>query len=132
VASAAAFDQYIDEHRLMGARCKQCSRLYVPPRAICPQCHGDQLEWAESSGKGKLAAFTVIYSGPAFMLEQGFDHSQPYISGIVMLEEGSAIRAGITGLDATRPESINIGTALQNYFAEPGADEKKKDLSGIP
>lgn len=43
-----------------------------------------------------------------------------------MLEEGSAIRAGITGLDATRPESINIGTALQIYFAEPGADEKKK------
>lgn len=124
--SAAAFDQYIDEHRLMGTRCKQCSRLYVPPRAICPQCHAAQLEWAETSGKGKLAAFTVIYSGPAFMLEQGFDRSHPYISGIVMLEEGLAISARITGLDASRPESIKIGTALQVDFVEHGADEKKK------
>lgn len=124
--SAAAFNQYIEEHKLMGVRCKQCDSMYVPPRAICPKCFGDQLDWVETNGRGKLAAFTVIHSGPTFMLEQGFDRSHPYISGIVMLDEGSSISARINGLDPTQPELIKIGTDLQVDFIETGDNERKK------
>jgi len=124
--SAAAFDQYIAEHRLMAARCTYCGGLYVPPRAICPKCHSEALEWAETSGKGKLAAFTVIYSGPTFMVEQGFDRKNPYVSGIVELEEGICISARITGLDPSRPAEIRIGAPLDVEFVEVGEGEAKK------
>ena len=124
--SAASFDQYIAEHRLMAARCTDCGGLYVPPRAICPTCHGEALEWAETSGKGKLAAFTVIYSGPTFMVEQGFDRKNPYVSGIVELEEGICISARITGLDPSRPAEIRIGAPLDVEFVEVGEGEAKK------
>ncbi len=106
--TAAAFHQYIAEHKLMGARCTKCSKTYTPPRAICPNCHSEEMEWVETSGKGKLAGFTVIYTGPTFMAEQGFDRKNPYISGIVELEEGTNISTRITGLDAMKPNEIKM------------------------
>jgi uncharacterized OB-fold protein len=124
--SAAAFDQYIAEHKLMAARCTKCGGVYVPPRAICPKCQSEELEWVETSGKGKLAAFTVILSGPTFMIEQGYDRKNPYISGIVELAEGTRISARITGLDPTKPTEIKIGTPLSVDFVEFGEGEAKK------
>jgi len=124
--SAAAFNQYIAEHKLMAARCKKCEGVYVPPRAICPNCHSDEMEWVETSGNGKLAGFTVIYSGPTFMAEQGFDRKNPYISGIVELEEGVNISTRITGINPMKPNEIKIGTSLSVDFVEFGEGETKK------
>ena len=124
--SAAAFDQYLAEHRLMAARCTHCGRMYVPPRAICPACQSEELEWVETSGRGKLAAFTVIYSGPTFMVQQGFDRKNPYVSGIVELEEGASVSARIVGVDPTKPSEIQIGTPLTVDFVEFGEGEAKK------
>lgn len=124
--TATAFDRYIVEHKLMAARCTKCGGMYVPPRAICPKCHSEELEWVETSGKGKLTAFTVIYSGPTFMVEQGFDRKNPYISGIVELEEGARMSARITGVDPTKPAEIQIGTPLSVDFVEFGEGEAKK------
>jgi uncharacterized OB-fold protein len=84
------------------------------------------MEWIETSGQGKLVAFTVILSGPTFMIEQGFDRRNPYISGIVELEEGTRISARITGMDPTKPTEIKIGTPLTVDFVEFGEGEKKK------
>ena len=108
----AAFNQYLAEHKLMAACCSKCGGVNVPPRGICPKCRGEEMEWVEVSGRGKLAGFTVIYSGPTFMVEQGFDRKNPYVSGIVKLEEGTFISARITGLDISKPEQIKIGTPL--------------------
>lgn len=124
--TAAAFDQYLAEHKLMAACCSKCGGLYVPPRAICPKCRSEEMEWAEASGRGKLAGFTVIYSGPTFMVEQGFDRKNPYISGIVELEEGASISARITGLDVSKPEEIKVGMPLTVDFVEFGEGDAKK------
>ncbi len=124
--TATAFDQYLSEHKLMAARCNKCGGVYVPPRAICPKCQSEELEWVETKGKGTLAAFTVIYSGPTFMVEQGFDRKNPYISGIVDLEEGTRMSARITGLDMSKPDEIKIGTPLSVDYVEFGEGEKKK------
>ena len=124
--SSAAFDQYITEHKLMASRCTKCGGSFVPPRAICPKCQSEELEWVETSGKGKLAAFTVIYSGPTFMVEQGFDRKYPYVSGIVELEEGARISARITGVDPTKPAEIKIDSPVNVDFVEFGEGETKK------
>ena len=124
--TAASFEKYIAEGKLMGSRCMACGGMYIPPRAICPACQSEALEWVEVSGKGRLAAFTVIYSGPAFMVEQGFDRKHPYVSGIVTLEEGPRISARITGVDPASPAEIQIGTPLTADFVEAGESETKK------
>ena len=84
------------------------------------------MEWVETIGKGRLAAFTVIYSGPPFMLAQGFDRKHPYLSGIVELDEGPRISARISGLDPTRPDEIVIGTPLLVKFEDAGDGDTRK------
>jgi hypothetical protein len=124
--TSASFGQYLNEKKLMGSHCTTCNKDFLPPRAICPNCHGDQLTWIEFSGKGKLAAFTSIYIAPTAMIEAGYGRDNPYLAGVVELEEGVKISAQILGLDAKKPEDINIGTSLQAEFVERGEGESKK------
>jgi uncharacterized protein len=121
--TAAAFNQFVNENKLMAARCSQCEATYLPPRAICPKCHGDQLEWVELEGHGRLAAFTSIYIAPSFMIDQGFGRDNPYVTGIVELAEGVKISARLLGVDAQNPASILIGIPLAVAFIQEG--EKK-------
>ena len=124
--TSASFETYLGEKKLMGSHCTACNKHFLPPHAICPNCHSDQLIWVELSGKGKLAAFTSIFIAPTAMIEAGYGRDKPYLAGVVELEEGVKISAQILGLDATKPEEVKIGTALEAEFVERGESEKKK------
>lgn len=124
--TSASFETFLKEKKLMGSHCSSCNKDYLPPRAICSQCHSDQLTWVEFSGKAKLAAFTSIYIAPTAMIQAGYGRDKPYLAGIVELEEGVKISAQVLGLDAKKPEEIKIGTPLQAEFIERGEGEKKK------
>jgi uncharacterized OB-fold protein len=124
--TAAAYNQFLAEKKLMGTHCPECESIYLPPRAICPQCLGEDLEWFQFSGKGKLVAFTSVYIAPTFMIEQGFDRDNPYLAGIVRLDEGPKISARLVGFDATQPERTKIGTPLKVTFLGHGEGDAKK------
>jgi len=124
--TAATFNQFLAEKRLMGVYCPQCEATYLPPRAICPQCFGGELAWVEVSGKGKLAAFTSIYIAPTFMVGQGFDRDNPYLTGIVELDDGPKISARLVGFDPTQPEQVRIGTPVSIAFLEHGEGDQKQ------
>ena len=62
----------------------------------------------------------------AQVVEQGFDRKNPYVSGIVELEEGGFISARITGLDISKPEEIKVGAPLTVDFLEFGEGDAKK------
>ncbi|MFZ5920917.1 MAG: Zn-ribbon domain-containing OB-fold protein [Chloroflexota bacterium] len=124
--TAASFDQYLAEGKLMASRCADCGALHLPPRALCPKCHGESLEWVETGGKGRLAGFTVVYIAPTFMIEQGYGRDKPYVSGIVELDEGVKISARITGVDAAQPEAIKVGSPVNVEFIETGEGETRK------
>ncbi len=123
--TAASFNQYLAEHKLMGARCPACDATYLPPRAICPACHSDALEWIELSGRGKLAAFTSVFVGPSAMVAEGYDRNNPYVSGIVETEEGAKISARIVGVDAKHPDVAWIGAPMTVTFLDRGEGEAK-------
>ncbi|MBI5300560.1 MAG: Zn-ribbon domain-containing OB-fold protein [Chloroflexi bacterium] len=124
--TAASFNQFLGEHKLMASRCTQCKQTFLPPRAICPNCHSDQMEWVETSGKGTLAAFTSVYVGPTFMNAEGFDRNNPYATGIVELDEGVKISARLTGVDAKNPANIKIGTPMRVEFLDRGEGDAKQ------
>ncbi len=126
--TAASFNQYLAEHKLMGACCPACHATYLPPRAICPQCHGEALEWVELSGRGKLAAFTSIYVGPSAMVAEGYDRNNPYVSGIVETAEGAKISARILGVDARQPDVAWIGRPLTVTFVDRGEGDTKSTV----
>jgi uncharacterized OB-fold protein len=131
--TAASFNQALGEHKLMAARCPQCAALFVPPRALCPTCRRAGLEWVALTGGGKLAAFTVIYVGPSAMIAEGFTRDNPYVTGIVALDEGPQISARILGLDARNPDARWIGAPLTVAYLDSsdsahGEGDQRKTL----
>ena len=121
-----SYQQFLNEEKLMGSRCKGCGALYTPPRPICTKCHGIEMEWVEMKGKGRLAAFTSIAVGPPFMIAEGYDRKHPYISGVVELEEGVKVDARIEGVDGNKPETIKIGIPLAAKFLHRGEGENQR------
>lgn len=118
-----SYEQFLNEEKIMGCKCKKCQALYLPPRPICIKCFGDEMEWVEMKGNGKLAAFTCISVGPAFMIEEGFSRENPYCSAVIELEEKVRIDARVEGVDTCKPEDIKVGTPMTVEFLHRGEGE---------
>jgi len=129
--TAASFNKFLGEKKLMGAKCTKCEAIYLPPRPMCTKCRVKEMEWVEVEGKGKLAAFTCIAVGSTMMVQEGYGRNNPYCSGVVELEGGQKVTAQIMGVDAQQPESIKIGTPLQLEFVERGEGENRNTYLGF-
>jgi uncharacterized OB-fold protein len=95
-------------------RCKTCTKAVFYPRAICPHCHSDQLEWIVASGKGTIYAYTVAHQafGP-------FAADVPFVIVLIELEEGARMLSRL--LDAPR-ERVTIGAAVQVIYEQVEED----------
>ena len=121
-----SYDQFLSQHRLMGSRCVRDGSLFLPPRAICPRDFSAEMEWVAFSGRGKLAAFSVIYIGTAAMIAAGYDRQNPYCAAIIELEEGPRVSAQLLDVDVLRPETIHIGMPVQADYIERGPGEQER------
>jgi hypothetical protein len=124
--SDIAYEQFLNKEKLMGSRCKACDIHYVPPRPICIECYGSDMQWVEMKGNGRLAAFTCITIAPPFMIAQGYNRKNPYCTGVVELEEGARVDARIEGVDAGQPEEIKVGMPLKVKFLHREEGGKKE------
>ena len=124
--TAASFQAFMNEGKLMGSRNRQTGEVFVPPRPIDPSTHGDGMEWVELSGRGVLAAFTSVYIGTSAMIDAGYDRAKPYVAAIVELEEGPRISAQLLGVDGTAPDIAWIGRPVLASFIERGEAERRR------
>ena len=124
--SDISYEKFLNEEKLMGTRCKGCGTQYVPPRSICVDCYGSDMEWIGMKGKGRLAAFTCINIPPPFMIAQGYNRKNPYCTGVVELEEGARVDARIEGVDCTKPEDIKVGMPLKAKYLHREEGEKSE------
>ena len=124
--SDISYEKFLNEEKLMGSRCKGCGTQYVPPRSICVDCYGSEMEWIEMKGRGRLAAFTCINIPPPFMIAQGYNRKNPYCTGVVELEEGARVDARIEGVDCAKPEDIKVGMPLKVKYLHREEGEKSE------
>ncbi len=110
-----SFYKFIAEKRLMGAKCKRCGKLLVPPRPMCTDCYSKALEWIQLNGEGKLLTYTVIHVSP-----KQFRSMAPYAVGIVKLVEGPQLPGMIHGID---PDKIRVDMKLRVDFDTALASE---------
>lgn len=122
----AAYSSFLNEHKLLGSRDKKSGVVFLPPRPLNPQNYSVDMEWLEFSGKGTLAAYTIVYIAPTAMLEAGFDRKNPYCVGIVKTEEGPMVSAFIQDVDVLHPETIKVGTPVKALFIDRGEGEAKQ------
>jgi uncharacterized OB-fold protein len=121
-----SYEQFLNEQKIMGSKCKKCGALALPPRPICISCFGKEMEWVELQGAGKLAAFTSIVVAPPYMAKEGYNRNNPYVVGVVELDEGVKTVARIIGVDAKKPEQIKVGKPLKAEFVEKGTGPDRK------
>ena len=122
--TVANYEAFMAEKKLMGTKCPKCSSIYLPPRAICPDCRTSEMEWTEFGKAGKLAAFSCISVTPTWMAAEGYGRNNPYCSGIVEMAEGPRICARILDVDAKNPETIKVGTPVTLEILERTQGDK--------
>jgi uncharacterized OB-fold protein len=82
---------YLEKGVVAATRCKNCGKLYFPPRADCPDCRKSEIEWVPMNGKAKLVTFTEVYFGPP-----AFEQMTPYLLGLAELDNGLRVFAPIS------------------------------------
>jgi len=103
-----SFYKLIAEGKLMAAKCKQCGKLFLPPRPMCTNCYSKDLEWTQLKGEGQLLTYTVIHVSP-----KQFQDMIPYAVGIVKLTEGLQLPGMIRNIE---PDKIRVGMKLKVDF----------------
>lgn len=95
------------EGELRFRRCGGCGLTVFEPRPLCPRCHGTDLPWEVSGGRGAVYSWTVVWrpQTPAFTV--------PYAPAIVRLDEGFDILTAIVGCE---PHEIRDGLAVAVEF----------------
>ncbi len=55
----AAYNKALKKGKLMGLTCKDCKTVTAPPRMVCSECAGTNLDIIELSGRGTIKTFTI-------------------------------------------------------------------------
>lgn len=99
------------EHRLVLQRSKKTGKYLYYPRAVSPWGPGDELEWGEVSGRGKVFSYTIAWRPTA----PQWANDVPYVIAIVELDEGPRMTANIIGC---APEDVRIGMLVVASFED--------------
>jgi uncharacterized protein len=94
------------DQRLVLQWCTHCEKAIFYPRAVCPGCLGDDLEWREASGRGRVHAASVQHK-PAnpFMADR-----VPYVVALVELDEGVRMMSNVVGCE---PDDVTVDMAVR-------------------
>ena len=112
-------DLYSDaaEPTLNGVRCRACGYVFFPPQCYgCEVCGAgeEQLESKSLAGHGKLSSFATVH------LHQGKGIEAPFTVGVIVLDDGPAIRAVLT--DKT-DAGLKIGDSMRAVLVAAADDE---------
>lgn len=98
-------------HELVLQRCGACGALRHYPRALCPRCLSDAVEWVRAGGRGTVYSFTVTHQNQA----PGFRDALPYVLAYVELEEGVRL---LTNIVDCPPDAVRIGLPVEVVFED--------------
>jgi uncharacterized OB-fold protein len=103
-AEGKAFFDAARQGRFLIPVCTACNRAHWYPRAICPFCASDKVEWREASGKGTIYTFSVMRRV-----------KEPYVIAHVTLAERPTMLTNIVDCDA---DTVRIGQPVTVVFQE--------------
>jgi len=104
---------------LEGYKCEACGATYLGERNVCSKCGArDQMDAFKLPNTGTLYSYCIVHrSFPGIEV--------PYISAIVDLEDGTAIKGNLINIEPD-PEIISFGMAVEVIF-DDALGRKDKD-----
>ena len=91
-------------NRFVVPTCAACGKAHWYPRAICPFCAGETVEWRQGSGTGTIYSFSVMRRV-----------KEPYVIAHVTLAEGPTMLTNIVDCDF---DEVRIGQSVAVVFQE--------------
>jgi len=101
-AETQAFWNAAREGQFMIPLCTACGKAHWYPRAICPFCSSDKVQWREAAGKGTIYTFSVMRRV-----------KEPYVIAHVTLAEGPTMLTNIVDCDF---DQLRIGQPVAVVF----------------
>jgi uncharacterized protein len=106
--------------QLTTTQCRDCEAIHFPPRIVCPECTGDDLEYIDLPHEGELFAFSEVRGGLPMGLSE---HDVPYVVGVIDL--GSVKLSGQVDNAAYSDLEIGDPVALKIVEIEGPTDEER-------
>ena len=116
------FLQGIMQKRILGLRCPECTRVFVPPRGACPTCGVPTTEAVEVSQTGTITTFCVVN-----IPFEGQMLKPPYVCAAVLLDGGDIPLFHLIG--GVKPEEVHMGQRVRAVWVSD--DEMKPSLESI-
>ncbi len=103
------FNQSLRKNKLLGLKCGKCDGYTCPPKLVCHECGGSDLEIAQLEGRGKIVTFTSSY-----LAGLGREVETPILIIMVELAEGPWIMGNLVGFN---PEEATVESLIGKQVA---------------
>jgi len=107
IAGERFFRAIKDEGCILGTRCSNCDRTYVPATLFCERCLSSLDEWIDMGTTGEVHTYTLLYENM-----DGTFRSTPEIIAFVKIGDGGLIHK----LGEVDPTEIDFGMQVQAVF----------------
>lgn len=98
------FNQSLRKNKLQGLKCGECGGYTCPPKLVCHECGGSDLEIVQIEGRGKIVTFTSSY-----LAGLGREAETPILIIMVELAQGPWILGNLVGFD---PEKATVESLI--------------------
>ena len=126
------FKAIAEERKILGIKCPECGKVYVPPRRVCGPCYKEMTEFVEVGPKGTVTINDIVYYSSPDPLT-GEARETPYGSINVLLD---GCKGNETFWHFIRPDQTfkikerwneDLGTRVRPVWA----DDRKGEVSDI-
>lgn len=113
------FIRGLGERKLLGIRCPECRRVFVPPRKICERCFAETDDWVEVGPGGTVLSFTV---GHVELDEKAgglVDLDEPRVYGLI--KPDGADTSFVHRIGEAEPGEVSGSMRVEAVWADPTA-----------
>ncbi|MGW8376088.1 OB-fold domain-containing protein [Streptomyces sp. ODS28] len=112
-AQTRYLETLLAERRILGERCPECRKVYVPPRGACPTCGVPTGEQVEVGPRGTVTTFCVVN-----IKAKGLDIEVPYVYAHIALDgAGLALHGRLAGIPY---DEVRMGLRVEPVWTEDG------------
>jgi uncharacterized OB-fold protein len=114
IPEPSALSIYVAEQlaagRVIGHKCPECARVYVPPRGYCPLCvvETNEQHEVEIQARGIVSTFSVVTP----LQYQGQEEKEDYVQATILLD-GSHSTIGMQRLDGIPIADVHTGLRVE-------------------
>ncbi len=97
------------EERLLLPRCSACGEGRWPPGPMCPACQSQDVDWIESSGRGRVYSW-IVANHPVHPVLTG---QVPYVVAMIELEHNIRLVGNVMGC---APDEVEADLPVEVIF----------------